>query len=373
MSGVLQTLNGLIQSNTSFSNALASEEEINLDLNLEIELLILYLKINSSNTRFLSLEDHQVIEDIFSGRFVIDRNKLITKTRTITIKDLRSMMLKMEHERYVSSKNIIHLQPKPDNNPPKIIPVKSRGIIQFPYQQLDIKKLIIDAKKEFQTTMELNEDTSEYIKTVEAKYNERMTRALLNALTGRFNKLEPLDKKLLQGHLNIYPILYSIQNKLSFVDGLEFQQSNIGISRMEYSDEEVKAKEQRIKELNWREERLKEQLKSKAPRISDFRINELEHLIGMVQEEIVNERFNYYLITQASKVYNHNLVENIDRAIYENHIDLNLKYEDPIITFFAINYQLGKASFHCSTHVSTFQNLIVSGSLKASNELKKEV
>ena len=45
MSGVLQTLNGLIQSNTSFSDALASEEEINLDINLEIELLILYLKI----------------------------------------------------------------------------------------------------------------------------------------------------------------------------------------------------------------------------------------------------------------------------------------------------------------------------------------
>jgi hypothetical protein len=372
MSGVLQTYNNLLQSNVLFSYTIANGDDFNLDLGLEIELLILYLKINSSNTHLLALEEHKVIEEIFSGHFVIDRNKVITPTRTITTKELRGIMLKMEHDRYVYSKKIIPL--KPVQRSPKettITPIRPGSIIKFPIQQTDIKKMVIDGKKEFQTTMELNDDTREYVRTVETQYNEKMTRIILNILTGRFSKLEQLDKILLQGHLNIFPILYSTQNGLKFVDGLELPQSNIGVSRMEYTDEEVKTKDKRIKEILWRIERIDYQLNNRGPHLSAGRIFELENIQKTLQSEYVEEQFAYYTLTQSPRIYNHNLIENIDQAIYENHIELNLKYNDPIITFFAIDYQEGKASFHCSTHLSTFQNLIAAESIKETNKLTK--
>lgn len=374
MAGVLETFNGLLQSNVLFSRTIAENEELNLDLGLEIELLILYLKVNSFNSHLLSLEEHKTIEEIFSGHFVVDRNKIITPTRTITTKELRGIMLKMEHDRYVYNKKIVPFKPVPVKSLPKdatITKIQPGGLIKFPIQELDIRKMVIDGKKEFQATMELNDDTREYVSSVETKYNERMTKAILNVLTGRFSKLEPLDKILLQGHLNIFPFLYSIQNSLKFIDGIELPQSNIGVSRMEYTDEEVKEKDKRLKEILWRIDRIDNQLEHRGPHLSNARIFELENIQKNLQGEYVDEKFDYYMLTQSSRIYNHNLIESIDQAIYENHVELNLKYHDPIITFFAIDYQEGKASFHCSTHLSTFQNLIAMESIKETNKLTK--
>ncbi len=374
MSGALVTLKRLIKSNLNLKESIKENEEITIDSYLRIELSILYLKVNSFYASNLNLEQQKIINDILSGKFTIIEDKIVTPEKVINLKELRRIILEIERNKYntrsmvisiISQPNTIRFSEKPQET-------KSDNIIRFPVKTIDFKQRLKEAKKVFSTTMEITKETRGYVHSVASKYNSEMTKTILATLNGNISRLDQLDIDLLVAHLSVYPLQYDLDNKLGYVDQFIFPQSSIGVSRMRYVDEFINEQSRHIKDLYWRIEHIKEQISYNQYIGVDREGDRYHKLLDSYQNEYINQRFSYYTKTQSSTIYNHNLIQNIDRAIRENHVDLNQTYIDPIITFFAMDYSGKKADFHCSMHLSTFSNLITQESLEKIGTLTKK-
>ena len=368
MSGAIVTYQKLLNSNETFFRALKEEERISPDTNLRIELIILYLMINYRYGNFFH-EQALFINELLYGKYTIEEDKVITEDKTVTIKELRRIIIEMENRKYSKKTQVIPFNKKTSD---KVIPLPNRknNIIMFPYfiqrEAISTK----DAKRIFSSTMQINEDTKVYVSSARSNYNSLMSRAIITTFNGNISRLDKQIQALLEGHLRIYPLLYSIHSSLDVINDISLPQSNIGISRIKYNNDYVRRKEINIQQLQQQMEKLR-----RLKKIYENDQNSKEYyyyskLLSSYENQFIEERFSLYKLSQENEIYNRSLIENLERAISENSIEINNKYRDPIVTFFAIDFITKKANFHCSMHLSTFQNLIPP--LEKNQTLKKK-
>ena len=250
MRGVLLTLKKLISSNKSFLCALNKDGSIP-DTTIRIELIILYFKINSHYNNQLT----NLINEILSGRFTIDEDKIATEDKTITIKELKRIIEEIEQYKQTPSTQIIRF--KPSINEKVIRLNRSNKVVSFPFQKRDSKEEINDARKIFSVTMKYDSETRMYVRYVRNHYNQEMSRAIINALKGNIMRLDEQLRNILLSHLNVYPLIYAEQNDLEYISYLELPQSSIGISRIRYANDTINSREKRAKELYWELEKFK--------------------------------------------------------------------------------------------------------------------
>ena len=365
MRGVLLTLKKLISSNKSFLCALNKDGSIP-DTTIRIELIILYFKINSHYNNQLT----NLINEILSGRFTIDEDKIATEDKTITIKELKRIIEEIEQYKQTPSTQIIRF--KPSINEKVIRLNRSNKVVSFPFQKRDSKEEINDARKIFSVTMKYDSETRMYVRYVRNHYNQEMSRAIINALKGNIMRLDEQLRNILLSHLNVYPLIYAEQNDLEYISYLELPQSSIGISRIRYANDTINSREKRAKELYWELEKFKALLEYYAADKESSEYNFYQKIVSSLQNQYIEERFTIYRLSQSREIYNRSLIANIDLAIRENSVSVNTKYRDPVITFFTINYLSKEADFHCSMHLSTFQNLVPNAEQEETLKLEKK-
>jgi len=354
----LETLLNFINSNNSFYNAINNNEEIEVDDNILFESLILYLKLNEDLLWELDSPSRYKIEKILStnnlsikNRYIIidNKHKLSFRNLLEIIEDLNRINRNKRIIRFHTPRN------SHNNNQPTTNQINQVYRLK-PYED----RLFKNYKERsifYEKTLKVNKDTKLYIRDTNTKFLSLIEYIINKIINNDLNKVDRDNLLFFYSCLSLYPLTLIQKKYPTLVENLDFPQEEIGLTKSTYEEAEIIQLEKENRNLNNKLRKVNYQKISTGygRNMPPFQKNFIDNQIRKLEEEIMNNKFEYYLKTRTSNIYNDNLIYYLNQSIISGNVEINKFFEDPLLKFFYIEED--ETKFYCAMHLSTFTKL----------------
>lgn len=366
----LETTIHFQNSNHSFYHAILSSTTPIIDIYIKIELLFLHFKREENNVQTLEEEDQKIIEAFLANNYTVSEEKIIFPNHILSIEELYETKRKMDREKgKARAKKIIQI---PVTNQPDEEPSKEAGkIIPFTKFYNSLMYTMQERAYIFEVTNRLDSDTIPYVEETEKNASILLENIIEDVLTNHLEKYTQTELLILYAYLSLYPFLeYNKEQMQDQLEKLDIPQSQIGLRKSTYQDDEVEGLTTKLKHLQREHREIETQIAFlQENQIYNHRLKSLYWQMTDNQKQQEITMINLYMHTHMPNIYNKNLLQYICKCYYQSHIGIHPSGNDPVIKMFYI--QKEQVEFYCAMHLDTLVNLIDAQVLLKGPEEKK--
>lgn len=355
----LSTLKNFIKSNNSFSNALTKNKYPTIDIYLGTELVVLYFKLLKVIPLNLSSYEIDLIHALVSNAFTIKEDKINILKEDLPLTYFINLINKIEQQNKLKNHNrLIYLNKFSEEISPskeliggKII--NFRDYINNPSLSMRERSYI------FESTTKVTPDTTPYIEETNNNFIELLNELIIKILNSKIYECPFINLQILGAYLTLYPCVEYAKNKCTIpFHLLQLPQNEIGLIKTTYQNDFILELESYLLGLDQKKRKCLTELSSLQGNsyINEEKIKKIRNRLDDIDKEKFNMSFNYYLIKFSSEIYNHNLLDYINKAFLQGNVDINYLFKNPTLKMFYIDD--GIVEFYCAMHLSTLMNLL---------------
>lgn len=356
----LSTYNTLVSSNNSFCHALNNDLPLTLDNSIKFELIIYYLIINRRYIKKLSPKYQEILLLLIdTHNYIIENDRLIIEGKVLTLEELSSIVIQIEQiKKEITSNKIIHLTKPLVMHSREYEFSTENKIIQFSESTRLFYYSNVEKSMSFESTSKVDEETLPYINSTRHHFTTLVNDIVIHALENDLDNYNRKYLKVISIYLTLYPFTTYAKSKTDVpFEELNLPQGEIGIRKMSYDNQTITDVENRIRQLNFRENCL---LREREKYELNFSIKEnvltkIEQELLEIDKERIELLLSLFLLRHSKEIYNETLLCYLSKSFEQGYIEINRFFANPIIKSFYIEDT--KTCFHCSARLETLQNL----------------
>ena len=366
----MKTLLELIKANKSFSCALKDELYPEDNSYITFEMVLIFLKANMNVLKSYDIDIYKFIKELLSDKnYYIEGDIIYTYEGEYYLNYFVNLVYILEEYKHQEIPIPFYAFSAKDGVTSK----KSCKFYSF-QEYLKISQYEMTQKDlVFQYTLRVDKSTRPYINMINDRFEKFISLSVFNYLSGHKDKISINELKVIAAYINLIPLFFYSDEEIDFhLEKLHIPSNEIGLAKITFDDEEVIKINRKIKTINEKKQQLEQNEKLIVD--NDFAnyttLAKLRRRILRLEQEESMLLFKLYETTNLAHVYNPTLLKAIWQSFWDNTVDINTFFDNPVLKLFSIKDNVTR--FYSAMHLDTLFKLIDNDTiLKSLNDEQK--